>query len=244
MKNFLILSILLLASSYGVLAQDYIYLRDLQTRIAAKNIKISVSEISYENYGADDGQVYSIKSNQVNLIAYENGEVRMIQRKSKIINNYDFKKNLITYHLFDLVISNFTISYERILQNGKLGIQIPFSFGYSAGNNFGENVVISRFYSGLYFNFYPTGQGKVRYFLGPGIRLGVGHDNHDYDSQDYTDTFYGKLLINNGIVFSPIPELSLSAILSLGVRYYPEASNYNEEVRTSAAFSFNLSYRF
>ena len=246
MKNLSLLSILILTFSSGIFAQDYIYLRSHQTRIAAKNIKISGAEIRYEVFDADDGQVYSLKPNQVNLIAYESGEVRLIQRRSKIINAYDFKKNLLTYHLFDLVISNFTMSYERILKSGKIGLQIPISFGYATGNNFGNDVLISQFYTGLYLNFYPTGQGKVRYLLGPGLRFGTGHENY-YDENGYNnndDTFYSKLLINNGVVFSPIESLSLSVILSLGIRYFPEAHDDNEVVRTSAAFSFNLSYRF
>jgi len=159
MKNLTVLSILLLAFSSGLFAQDYIYLRNQQTRIAAKNIKISGAEIRYENFGSDDGQVYSVKPNQVNLIAYEDGEIRLIQKKAKIINAYEFKKNLITYHLFDLVVSNFTISYERILNSGKVGIQIPFSIGYSEnGSGYDQNTMSSTFYSGLYLNFYPTGQ--------------------------------------------------------------------------------------
>ena len=244
MKNIFILCSMLLALPSNLFSQDYIYLRDQQQRIAAKNIKISATEIWYENHDTDDGQVYSIKPDQVSLIAYENGEVRMMQSRAKIIKTYDFKRNLITYHLSDLIISNFTMSYERILQSGKLGIQIPVSFGYGSGDNFGDNVLISKFYSGIYVNFYPNGQGKVRYLLGPGVRLGVGHDNDNSDSQNYTDSFYGKLLVNNGVVFSPIPDLSLSLVLSLGIRYFPEAGTYNEEVRTTVAFSFNLSYRF
>jgi hypothetical protein len=132
------------------------------------------------------------------------------------------------------------------LNSGKIGLQIPISFGYATGSNFGNDVLISQFYSGLYLNFYPTGQGKVRYMLGPGLRFGLGHENYydDNGNDSNNDTFYSKLLINNGIVFSPIESLSLSAVLSLGIRYFPEAHNEDEVVRTSAAFSFNLSYRF
>lgn len=245
MKKITLLFILVFAFSVGIIAQDYIYLRDKQERISAKNIKVSDSEIRYEIFDTEDGQVFSIKPNQVNLIAYESGMVRLVQRKSKIINSYDFKKNLITYHLFDLIFSNFTMSYERILNNGKIGLQIPLSFGYATGNNFGNDVLISQFYSGLYLNFYPTGQGKVRYLLGPGLRFGLGHENYyDNGNKNGDDSFYSKILINNGVVFSPIESLSLSAILSLGIRYFPEAQDDNEVVRTTAHFSINLSYRF
>jgi hypothetical protein len=246
MKKTTLLTIIILIFSSGLFAQDYIYLRNQKARIAAKNIRISGSEIRYERFDANDGQLYSIKPSLVNLIAYESGEVRLMQKRAKIINTYDFKKNLLSYHLFDLVISNFTMSYERILNSGKIGIQIPVSFGYASGNNFGNDVLISQFYSGIYLNFYPTGQGKVRYLLGPGVRVGVGHENiYDQNGNKVQeDSFYSKLLVNNGVVFSPIQSLSLSAILSLGIRYFPEALSDDNIMRTSAAFSFNLSYRF
>ena len=242
MKNLIILSVLFFVFSSGLFAQDYIYYRDQQKRIAAKNIKVSSAEIRYENYDKNDGKIYIINPDMISLIAYENGETKHFQKKTDKVNTYEFSKNLITYHLFDLVLSNFTMSYERILSNGKIGIEIPVSFGYGAHNNVPDDFVINKFYSGLYINFYPTGQGKVRYFLGPGIRAGSGHDSHG--NQTNPDSFYGKLLINNGVIFSPIQQLSLAAVLSLGIRYYPEAGQYNEEVTTTAAFSFNLSYRF
>jgi len=248
MKKITILFVLILAFSSGIFAQDYIYFADQQERIAAKNVKISSSEIRYEKYESNEGQIYIINRARVSLIAYENGETKYLQGKKKKLNSYEYNKNLLTFHLTDLIISNFTLSYERIFSDGKMGIQIPLSFGYSSGENFGNYYVYNKFYSGLNFNFYPTGQGKVRYFLGPGLRIGVGHDNNDnqgsYGNYTNPDTFYTKLLINNGIIFSPIPELSLSAVLGLGIRYFPEAGNYNDEVRTTGAFSFNLSYRF
>lgn len=252
MKKITILFVVLLSFSTGLFAQDYIYLLDQgQSRIAAKNVKLGKSEIKYENYDTNDGRVYLLNPAQVKLIAYENGDIQYLQAietKTKQKEEYAFKKNLVTFHLFDLVFSNFTFSYERILNNGKIGFQIPFSFGYGSGNNVPSNdFVVNKFYSGLNVNFYPTGQGKVRYVLGPSLRLGIGHDNNhsdgNYDTEN-PDTFYTKLMVNNGVMFSPIPELSLSVILSLGMRYYPEAGQYNEEVTTSAAFSFNLSYRF
>ncbi len=45
-------------------------------------------------------------------------------------------------------------------------------------------------------------------------------------------------------MFSPIPELSLSAVGSIGIRYVENNSSTIESVKTVGAFSFNLSYRF
>lgn len=252
MKKTTLLVISLLSFSAGLFAQDFIYLLDQdQSRIAAKNVKIGKSEIKYENYDGTDGRIFLLNSAQVKLVAFENGEIRDLQvkeTKTKQKGEYVFKKNLVSFHLFDLVFANFTFSYERVLNNGRVGFKIPLSFGYGSGNNTPNNdIVVNKFYSGLGVNFYPTGQGKIRYLVGPELRIGLGHDNTMYNGSydnDKPDTFYTKLLINNGVMFSPIPELSLSLIGSLGMRYYPEAGENNEEVTTSAAFNFNLSYRF
>jgi len=86
--------------------------------------------------------------------------------------------------------------------------------------------------------------------MGPGIRVGMGRNTNGYYNgadqyiEDNTDSFYGKILINNGVVFSPIQSLSLSAILSLGIRYFPGSVNSNDVVKTTGAYSMNLSYRF
>lgn len=252
MKKTTLLVALFLSFSAGLFAQDYIYLLDQdQSRIAAKNIRLGKTEIKYENYEGTDGRIFLLNPTQVKLIAYENGDIKymqVVEVKTKQKEAYVFKKNLVSFHLFDLVFTNFTFSYERILNNGRVGFNIPLSFGYGSGNSAPNNdYVVNKFYTGLTINFYPTGQGKVRYLVGPGLRIGLGHDNNMYNGSydnEKPDTFYTKLLINNGVMFSPIPELSLSLIGSLGMRYYPEAGENNEEVTTSAAFNFNLSYRF
>lgn len=246
MKTRTALLVLLLLFACGLFSQDYIYFRD-QHRIAAKDIQVNDAEVKYRTYGEDNGQVYSADPDQIDLIVFENGKIRLFQRRSKLSNHYNYKNNLITYHLFDLLVNNFTISYERILNSGKLGFDIPVSFGYS-DNNSGFGDMSNTFYTGLNLNFYPTGQGKIRYFMGPGIRIGMGHSKDEYydgnDYYKYPDSFYGKLLVNNGVVFSPIKALSLSAVLALGIRYFPDAPYNNDVVKTVVAFSFNLSYRF
>lgn len=123
--------------------------------------------------------------------------------------------------MIDLIVNNFKISYERILLNGKIGIQIPFAIGY--GNDIsGFDDVDNKFYTGLALNFYPTGQGKVRYFMGPAVNVGTGNyeDYNGYynSSEPYYgtyDTFILRFYVNNGVMFSPIPELSLSAVGSI-----------------------------
>jgi hypothetical protein len=53
------------------------------------------------------------------------------------------------------------------------------------------------------------------------------------------------LLVNNGVIFTPIKALSFSIIGSIGVRYvFKMPPDYDQRVRTTGGVSVNLSYRF
>ena len=233
-------------------AQDFIYMRNQTERIAATNIKVQANETNYNIFGDDSGTKYSLSNKQISMIAFENGNIRFFEREKKVINRNDFKRNIINYHLFDLVVNNFKLSYERILSNGKVGIQIPFAIGYGDYDNIsGFDDVHNTFYTGVSVNFYPTGQGIVRYFMGPGIQVGTGYFEdyyYDHTGNSYnnnTDTFVFRFLVNNGIIFTPIKALSISLVGSLGIRYTDKTENNSDNnVKTVGAFSANLSYRF
>jgi hypothetical protein len=200
------------------------------------------------------------------LITYQNGEFETIKsaaddkRAAKIELSENFAKNLITYHLFDVVYGDFTFSYERILASGTIGIKIPVGIGYaySTGlNNFNNNNnrVYNAIYSGIGINFYLTGQGKWRYFVGPNIRVGYGKmvdtNSGYYDEygnwiqgEDSYEGLYTKFLVDNGVMFTPIRRFCIAAVVGVGIRFFPEAGNNNNPVYPTANFSFNMSYRF
>jgi len=252
MKNIFLVSALLF-TIINMSAQDFIYMRNQTARVEATNIKVLTSETTYNLFGDNSGDIYSLTNKQISMIAFANGDVRFFEREKKIVNRHNYKKNIINYHLFDLVVNNFKLSYERIISNGKVGIQIPFSIGYGNGGDVsGFDDVHNKFYTGISVNFYPTGQGIVRYFMGPGIQVGSGYfDDYYYDNStnqshyNNIDTFVFRFLVNNGIIFTPIEALSISLVGSLGIRYTDE-TEYDDDnnVRTVGAFSANLSYRF
>ncbi len=250
MKKFVIALFLFAGISMALSAQDFIYLRD-GSRIKSSIQRIDGKSILYKEYNNPDSPLYSLKASQVMMIAYENGNVKFFKKEKAIIQRYIFKKNFLTYHLADLIINNFTLSYEHLFKNGTIGLQIPVSFGY--GEYYEFDSFKNNFYSGLSLNFYPLGQGKWRYLLGPALRIGQGDyddEYYDFTTEQYVDQsqkgiFYGKLLINNGVMFTPIESLSVTAVLSLGVRYIPDLNIEDvDKVHTAAAFSFNMSYRF
>lgn len=247
MKKLLFLLLTISIFSFDVFSQDYIYTRN-NNRIAAKDVTIDIAEVRYKDYNNPNGPEIAIKSNDISLIAFEDGRLQFFEPVKKIVVRNEFSKNLFTYHLADLIVNNFTISYERITKNGKIGFEIPLSLGY--GRYAEIDDIINQFYTGLSVNFYPTGQGKWRFLTGPTVRIGTAKWDYNYYSEhEYysykSNTGYFKLLINNGVIFTPIRALSFSIIGSLGVRYvFKMPPNYDRRVRTTGGVSVNLSYRF
>ena len=245
-KNYLMIIVFTAFCGLSTFAQDYIYLKN-GDKIEAIVSETTKTATLYTSYGSSSNELLIVDNKKIKLIAFANGKVKDFTDGSNVRDNDAVKYNVFSYHLADLLINNLTISYERILQGGKIGIQLPLSIGYS-GDYQELGDFQNKFYSGLYVNFYPTGQGQWRYFTGPGIRVGSGvyeDGNNCYNCIDYgkEDVFYFKFHVNNGVVFSPIPELSLAATLSLGIRYV-DSKHTDEKVRTTGAFSFNMSYRF
>ena len=246
-KNSFLLLIFMLIG-LNLFSQDYIYTRD-NNRIAAKDVTIDIAEVHYKAFNNPTGPVIAIKNNEISLIAFADGRLQFFEPVKKIITRNEFNKNLFTYHLADLIVNNFTISYERISKNGKIGFEIPLSLGY--GRYAEIDDIINQFYTGLSVNFYPTGQGKWRFITGPGVRVGSAkwdyytHDNYGNYSNYNNTTGYFKLLVNNGVIFTPIKALSFSIIGSIGVRYvFKMPPDYDQRVRTTGGVSVNLSYRF
>jgi len=236
-------------------AQDVIFKTD-GSREQAKITMISDRVVEYKKFSNPEGPVFSVNKADILMITYENGDYESFKKPEKPVKvdfTVDFCRNVFAYHLFALVFNDFTISYEHIFPSGKIGLQIPVSFGY---DNFNSDYNFSNvFYSGVGVNFYPNGQGKWRYFMGPQLRLGLGKDGDymyyydeygNYISDGYVSNegFYGKFFIDNGVVFLPVRNFSISAIGSIGIRYFPEANHSDYVVRTDGYFAINLGYRF
>ena len=254
-----IIVLLLLIASLLTLqleAQDIITLKNSST-IDAKNIVITNTEVRYQNFNDNSEEMLVLQKVNVVSILYNNGSKVKIYKALKKSNNAIFGDNLITFHFLDFVINSFTFSYERIIGNGKYGIVIPFSFGYSdktttipspllLDSDYTNNFV-NQFYTGITFNIYPTGQGKVKYFLGPSIRFGNGHLHEDFNSYGQYNpppikTGYLKFLINNGIVATFASTFSVSVIGSIGIQHMYKIAT--SPTQTTGALSLNLSLRF
>jgi hypothetical protein len=264
MKKLVLLSLfLMLCLNFISSAQDIIFKKD-GAKEEVKIVVVGEREIQYKKFNNLEGPVYTINKKDISLITYQNGEYEMIKsagddkRAAKAELTENFAKNLITYHLFDVVYGDFTFSYERILSSGNVSIRIPVGFGYaysSGFNDWNSNRLYNLFYSGIGVNFYPTGQGKWRYFVGPNIRVGYGKDiywqaiydnngNYISDGEVSNEGIYTKFFMDNGLMFTPVKNFCVSAIVGVGVRYFPNASDFNNSVTPTGYFSMNVSYRF
>jgi len=254
-RRSLLASLLFICFLGSSMAQDIIQLEN-RAKIEAKDIVIKGKSVFYKDYGDNSGQEYSVDVRKVTSIRYANGEI--IDGKDlelKTNTHYVLGNNLLNFHMLDFVVSNFTMSYERIFGDGKYSMQVPVSLGYGDPNDEiylplpwdsdWSNRFANRFSAGLNFNIFPTRQGKVRYFFGPGIQYasGVYGDGYDYSSvyQEY-NTGALSFMVNNGFMVTPIPQFSFSLVGSIGARHLFEVED--GKTITTAKLSLNLSYRF
>jgi hypothetical protein len=262
-KISILLVIFFTLAASGVFSQDIIFKAD-GTKEEAKVLMVNDNEIQFKKFDNQEGPVYTIDISKVVLITYENGDYDMFQpqpgenkhvEKSNLSG--EFEPNILNYHVFDVFYGDITFSYERILAKGIMGLHFPVSFGYAYNMDFYDNNnewVKNLFYSGVGLNFYPGGQGKVRYFVGPEFLFGFGKQSYwtyyydeygNYIDDELTNEgFYMKYMVNNGIRFTPIKNFSFAAILGVGVRFFPEADYSNEVVRPTGHFGIDVSYRF
>jgi len=242
----IILIIALSIISLNSYSQDIIYNID-GSKIEAKVEEVGKSEVKYRKFDNTDGPVYVLPKREIMMITYENGSHDIINEKSEEFQlQTDFTRNIISFHLFDLLYNSVTLSYERILGNGTVGIRIPVTVSYGEDDIYNYTRI---FGSGIIVNFYPTGQGKWRYFVGPDVQMGVAesswYDYYNSYSQYKTENcLYTRFLIDNGVSFSPIKNMSVSVLVGLGIRYLAEGDEYESGFNTDGQFSFNLSYRF
>lgn len=232
----------------SVKSQDTIVLNNNE-RLISIVTEIGEDDIRFKEFNNPTGPDFVIKKTAVSRIIFKNGQQKQFIEEKRII---PFNRNIISYHLFDIIYHDFTISYENILGNGKVGFKVPLALGFNFENgNNGPYQYKNIVYTGLGVNVYVTGQHIASYFMGPEIQLGYGKDEiYYYDNINYTEDykepefFYGRLFINNGISVSPVPSMRITAVLGIGVRYFDLPDSDDSGVQSSAYFTFTMGYRF
>jgi hypothetical protein len=254
MKKLLILfAVCLINPLFG---QDIITLIDGGT-IESKVQEVTRKDVVYKKFSNQNGPNYHIDLNDVEKVTYESGAVDVFNAKEEnqgskySYTNSDLGKNIVSLNLPDILFQNITFSYERFVgEQGKLGLRIPFSislYGDKNNNfNFGSYNI---FYTGLDLNFYPTGQGQARLFIGPSLRSGFARVSNSifdyYNSTSIQNTGYFSFLVQSGVLWTPIKEITVSSSFGLGSRkYFTAAPGNGNLTRTTANFNFSIGYRF
>ncbi len=157
----------------------------------------------------------------------------------------------ISIMLSDVLVRRISVEYERVLADGKMSFHIPFSITISPFEDPWSDEV--HWWAGMGVKFYPTGQGTVRYFLGPEFRIisvtETGYDwyydtygnyTETYSDADYVNTAF---LINNGVIYSPTDNFFVSVNLGIGFLSRNPDSTY-EALIPFATPSFRLGFKF
>tara|TARA_R110001592_G_scaffold237306_6_gene496237 strand:+ start:50176 stop:50916 length:741 start_codon:yes stop_codon:yes gene_type:complete len=229
-------------------AQDKIVMTDgnvKQGNITSENGK-------YVRYVDSNNQTLSIKKDYIKEIQYESAKKRNDLAIKSSTQNGSLGYNILSYNFFGLVYKNIGFSYERILKNGNIGIKLPVSFSLGDFEAYTDRGHV--FQTGLDINIYPLGQGELQYFLGPSLRFGEMISQSDgsyYDAQtqqyineDPKESSYIGFMFNNGVLWQPTSNFSLSSNAGIGLRGY-ESEDFNEGV--SEVFFYmeaSVGYRF
>lgn len=141
-----------------------------------------------------------------------------------------FGRNNFSIMLADIVLKRVSFEYEHVFgDEGNMSITIPFSASIGEFDDiYGDE---QQWWGGLGMKLYPTGQGKIRYFFGPEVRVISAKESeytetYDVYYENYIETVtnsYGgesyihtAFLLNNGMIYEPTENFIFSVNLGLG----------------------------
>jgi len=256
--------------------QGFIYKKD-STVIKAQILSVGRNAITYTKFNDVDSTVNVISKSIVMKIRYEDGEEESFENyiRSKMQGGYnysktrkasrlrkmeedpivkDFNKNFISVNLQDLIFSNISISYERIINSGKVGFKIPVSVGL--GKDFMDKTINENktFSVGLDINLYPSGQGRVRQFLGPAFEYGLFkygkflQGSIKVSEPEPLNGSYYTFFFNTGLMVQPSKTINFILFVGVGWRtdriktyYYQLSKPFN---RSTFAMNGGINFGF
>ena len=140
---------------------------------------------------------------------------------------FEVNKNAISFNYADLAVNRVSLSYERLIKEGMLGIKVPVSFSINSKPNG------PKYYGGLGLNYYPLGQRKLTYYTGITTHLGVYSKNYTryiswyYDANSIprhtyervrSEHVFGAAYITNGLGWNITKNFSIAGQIGIGVR--------------------------
>jgi len=183
MKNikFLLSVIIVVFISTNLLAQDKIYLKD-GNNIEAKILEVNVDNIKYKKFSNQEGPIFTIAKNEVQMLVYENGESEIFKDEKVNANDENNKA------------TNFT-SEKSILNGGgpKIGLNIGFPVG--------EYASLTEFFIGAEFAY--LGEVAENFEIGGliGYSYYFGGEYDDYYTYDLEDVGYIPIAFSSRYYF-------------------------------------------
>lgn len=255
-----------------VLALRHAYGQDVITRIDGVVIRSTILDIQptlikFRLFNQPDTLVYQISPQDVQSVQMADGSVKNFSaatatQTAATTFNYetDLGRNILRWHILDLFFSNFTVSYEHILPSGKVGLRVPLFIGLAGKPEEGRYFDVydfrrnNQFGAGLEVNYYTHGQGRLRYYLGPGFHFktfqGYFFQGPANPQRPEPQPLVKKnvtmfaLVLKNGVYYQLSKAFILSVEAGLGIRSFrlPENTNnfYYEESNTRAYVPANL----
>jgi len=158
-------------------------------------------------------------------------------------------KNNLSLMMSDVLMKRISIEYEHIMgENGNMSINLPASVAIGEQIDvYDDNV---KWWAGLGMKFYPTGQGTIRYFVGPEVRIiSANNTVYDYESgytREYEENLiHTAFLLNNGMIYEPTKGFIFTVSMGLGFMSKDKKShNYYSQIMPMATPSVRIGVRF
>jgi len=269
--KFNITVLFLLFFSFSVISQDIIYLKD-GTNILVNIVSVDRKVVKYKK-PSGKGPINEIAKSRISKIQYESGAVDnfVVSKDSLSVNRTaidetffpnsylnQFPVNILSINTFDFFAQRIGISYERVFDDGNKSIRIPITYSLRDTlliNSPWNDNSLRTFETGLDFLFYPTGQGRIKYAVGPMVRYANYRiyidefvidpiTNLGYLVSTNRETNSFAFGINNFIVLMASNNLYLSANTAIGVRKINNFPDKSRATRTLFNIGFHVGYRF
>ena len=251
-------------ASTFVYSQDTLYRND-GSRQVAKIIEINETQVKYKLGINLNGPTYVINRDDVMKIVFETGLVDVFPKmtihaslpgRKKDPRSTDFGRNFISLNVPDIGLGSLTFNYEYTLKSGDFSFKCPLSLGlistglvdapsryYDYRGYYDRDKIFS---TGLDFYFYPFGQGKARYFIGPSVEYGlfnywtvIFNPNPPFDSRSAKERgTYHAFLMQNGFLFQPSKHFNIS--IHVGTGYSSAMTHGSITIRAG----LNVGYKF
>jgi len=239
-------------------SQDTIVLRTGELMMV-KVTEVGQKEVSYKKQTNLNGPNYKLDIYDIGRIRYESGAVDEFnpvdtEEKSGKAKSFDESKlgnNIISLSIFEMVFQKFTISYERkVGKQQRVGLRVPVCIRLGDVGDEILNPYKVLYYTGVDLNYYPTGQGRMKGFLGPTVRFGMARYHGDiqteYGYSSVAASFrFVSFMVQGGFLFAATKEIGINMSLGLGMRRYLKPVDVYSNVTIGAVnFNFGIGYRF